>query len=259
MAGTTGNSSKRRTPGISLGGERPPPSPATPEILRAKKVAPVNISTPVPPLPGANMAGYSSSSASRPEVTLEAIAGLLSPIQSGMEKLTTEFNELKISMQEDMAAINRRVAEVESQLNLTNMRFERLDKNTSDANVGNASEQFSQQLNDLQSQVDEIRQRPPTVTHEATHRECTIVLGGLNAFGSKQEAETWLTDKLKCIAARSFVECYAKGDFRGMLFGKFTTTIDREVALVKLHSTPIAHEGQNISSKNPLADRKEGA
>ena len=68
-----------------------------------------------------------------------------------------------------------------------------------------------------------------------TEREKTAVLGGLQGLDSKEEAETWLKDKLTVLKGPEYTETYCKGDeFKGILFAKFATKKERDSAVSKL-------------------------
>ena len=56
-------------------------------------------------------------------------------------------------------------------------------------------------------------------------------MGGLTWLSTKDEAETWVGNKLWYLYGPQPTETFSKGDFRGLLFVKFTTTGDRDAAV----------------------------
>ena len=65
-------------------------------------------------------------------------------------------------------------------------------------------------------------------------RQCTAVIGGLRDADSADDASTWVKDKLWQMWGPQPVEVYCKGDFRSVMFAKFSSKTDRDSAVVLL-------------------------
>ena len=84
---------------------------------------------------------------------------------------------------------------------------------------------------------------------EPSNYECTAVLGGLAALTGRDEAVTWLSDKLWSLYGPKPVESYCKGDFKGILFAKFASKGERDTAVALLRSAGYEHEGKKVWAK----------
>ena len=245
---TTG---KRRIPGTPLGGERAPASPHTPEILKIGKAARIDISTPVPPLP-ATMTDASSSSGG---VTMEAIAHLLNstldskliPIQSSIGALERQMSELNFVVDERFKAMEIRAAASDIRVSRLEEIVAQMTHNVDDR-VATAIEQ----------QMESLGHTMPERSQHPSNHECTAFLGGLTALGGKDEAATWLTNKMWSLYGPMPIETYCKkGDFKGILFAKFSSKGERDTALAMLKSAGCKEGDTSIYAKpdRPLEER----
>ena len=97
-----------------------------------------------------------------------------------------------------------------------------------------------------------------TTRSESNAYAMTAVLGGLRALGSKDEAASWLHDKLKSLHGPVPTETYIKGDvFTGMLFAKFTSSVERDAAVSLLRGSGMKQGDKEFWAKEdlPIEDR----
>ena len=99
----------------------------------------------------------------------------------------------------------------------------------------------------LETEIGKLKGKGPAGSDDM--RELTLVIGGLGAIGSKEEAETWVYEKLWCAYGPKPVNVYVKGEFSGILFVQFCSREDREGAVQILKNTGCQEEGTKVWAK----------
>ena len=112
---------------------------------------------------------------------------------------------------------------------------------------------FDDKISDLQCQIDILKGKPRSNEGEMCK---TMVVGGLQAFESLQVATKWLRDKLETLKVPTPSETYMKAQsFNGVLFAKFSSSYDRDIAIATLRSANIKHDQHHIWATQ---DSREG-
>ena len=62
-------------------------------------------------------------------------------------------------------------------------------------------------------------------------KEKTLLIGGQGSFNNKEDAERWLSNQLWYYNGPTSVEVYCKGAFSGIIFAKFHSKGERDLAL----------------------------
>lgn len=188
---------------------------------------------------------------SRP-ASVHDIALLLQPMQATMNSLELQMVELKLS-------VDKRLKAVESRLDLNEVRVDKLENMIQRMQSASSpiDPTMQKRLESLEaaSADNACRQMPPA--GELNSYECTAVLGGLVSLAGMDEAETWLTDKLWSLYGPRPVETYCKGDFKGILFAKFSSKGDRDTAVAMLRRANRQHGDNTVWAKPdaPLEER----
>ena len=170
---------------------------------------------------------------------LEALDRKLDPLTQGLKNLRLDFQTLNTS-------VAARLDQLELKLNKTDLRVEKLEQLIQTSPASDATIQLK--LTELERQIVQLREGKVLQTDE---REKTVVLGGLGALDSQEEAEEWLKEKLALLGGPETTETYCKGDFRGLLFAKFNTKADRDKA-VRLLRPRLRQEGEDVWAKQDL-------
>ena len=160
-------------------------------------------------------------------VTIEAIAGLLkkeiAPVQNSIKGLENKMEELSVSIDERLTAVEARLEGSEARI----AKLEDL--------ISNAGEE-----KDLKSLWGEIQllkdalQEPMKGTpgkREPDIIEITAVIGGLGSLPDIHRAEAWITDQLWSMYGPQPIEVYGKGEYTGVVFAKFHSKDDRDMAV----------------------------
>ena len=118
------------------------------------------------------------------------------------------------------------------------------------SHVSERSVQLENQINDLQSQVAALRTSEPSTQQDYMR---TMVIGGLDALPSLQEATTWLTTKLSALQGPSHIGTYMKSQmFQGLLFAKFRNSVDRDTAVALLRNAEMQEKGKRVWATQDL-------
>ena len=103
----------------------------------------------------------------------------------------------------------------------------------------------------LEAEIEKLKGKGPAGSDDM--RELTLVIGGLSATGSKENAETWIYDKLWYAHGPKPVNVYMKGEFSGILFVQFCSRADREGAVHILKNSGCQEEGTKVWAKRDQA------
>ena len=106
------------------------------------------------------------------------------------------------------------------------------------------------EINDLQSQLAMLKASDPAIQLEHVR---TMVVGGLDGLASIQDATTWLTNKLGTLRCPPHIGTYMKSqEFRGLIFAKFQSSIDRDTAVALLRSVELHEHGKRVWATQDL-------
>jgi hypothetical protein len=157
------------------------------------------------------------------EVTLAAISSLmkqeLQPVAASMDALQKQFADLSLT-------VDNRLRAVEARMDTTEVRVAKLECLLSDSH-GGGNQAVLGQVRELEKQLKEIHSTAARPV--CNERERTAVLTGLD-LADGTEAKEWLHDKLWSLWGPQPEEVYLKGDFKGIMFARFESQVDRDKA-----------------------------
>ena len=194
----------------------------------------------------------------QPAVTLEAIASLLDKkFDEKFWPVTEMVHELKddvqgIKEQQDMT--ETKVENMSLQMDMLKDELEsRITTLESKATHGpagdiSASVKMKEQMVALEERIKSLKMQTP----QDDERARTAVVGGLSGFGSENDAKEFLKGKMWDAWLPSAEEMYAKGDFKGMLWCKFTNETDRNKMVKHFTQAAFEVEGKRVWSKPDL-------
>ena len=222
---------KRRIPGTLVGGERVQ-NPIPEKVARVEEI---DIYTPErhgQNLEDAFEAVYENDESQMsdkqhrlpPEVTLDAIAGLLkseiTPVQQSMQSLDKKMQDLTISVDE-------RLKVVESRLDGSEARIAKLEELLKVDRTTNDRDQLWEEVQALKGQINEAK----VGAKELNDMEITAVIGGLGALRDADHAWWWVNEQLWNLHGPQPTEVYCKVKFGGVAFAKFANKYDRDQAI----------------------------
>ena len=163
-------------------------------------------------------------------------------------------------MRDDMKAIMERLGDIEQRMDVTAIRVEKLENLFNDLRKSTdlAETELRNEIKELQKKLTEAGRNGSATRSESSAYAMTAVLGGLKTLGSKDEASSWLHDKLKSLHGPMPMETYIKGDvFTGMLFAKFTSSAERDAAVSLLRGSGLKQGDKEFWAKEdlPIEDR----
>ena len=83
------------------------------------------------------------------------------------------------------------------------------------------------------------------LSEKTTGRDLTMVVGGLKDHSTLDEAEQFIRNKLWTHYGPAVTEVYAKGDFKGLVFVKFSSKVNRDSATSIFRQQKFKH-GENL-------------
>ena len=172
-----------------------------------------------------------------------------SEIERGLAPVEQKLNHIHNILDE-------RIDKIESTVGEQGLRIDKLEQlvmhaeGTPRSHVSERSVQLENHINDLQSQVAALRTSEPSTQQDYMR---TMVIGGLDALPSLQEATTWLTTKLSALQGPSHIGTYMKSQmFQGLLFAKFRNSVDRDTAVALLRSAEMQEKGKRVWATQDL-------
>ena len=195
--------------------------------------------TPEAPKTDAAEAAVASSSS----VTLEGIRGLLqqeiAPMRTAITQMEQKMDLLSISTETRYQVIEARLREGEE-------RLKALEGQRSGTSTPGSEQTWATQMSKLEDELNELRKSSSTGQSPTDEYECSIVLGGLDAMPSLTEATTWVNNRLWELYGPDAQEVYCKGEYRGIIFVKFSTTGKRRDALRLLKNADCTDGGHDV-------------
>ena len=178
-------------------------------------------------------------------LTLEAIGQLLKvelqPVTASVQNLERQMAELNVS-------VDDRPHSITTWMDVTDCRLNELERIAQDVRSPRSEDSWVTQLSALQAEIQQLKQKyGDTALANDTERDhtCTALVGGLSSLASAETAKQWITDKLWYSYGPVCKDMYVKGDFRGIVFIKFTSEGERDEAMRLLRDA-----GNNEGKKN---------
>lgn len=147
-------------------------------------------------------------------------------ISEAIDPVKDELNDVK----EDIQQIDCNMENICTRINVLEKRPENTDMAT-----------LSQKIKDIENKMHAMGQTSPDGT--------TMVMGGLNDFENQEAATTWVQEKLNGLNIKKYMDIYAKGQFKGLLFIKFGMQADRTNAIEKFRQAKLQYSGKMIWAK----------
>ena len=169
------------------------------------------------------------------EVSLEALAGI---VRQEINAAVTPMHSQLSSLQVTLGARMDQVENVLHKHDLQIQKFEQYMADTVDQGFSNnVAQDVEKQLQDLQAQIDDLKE-PGTAIQAGSEDFCkTMVVGGLIGLPSLPEATRWLNSQLSQLQCPKHVGTYMKSSsFQGLMFVKFKNVDDRDLAVGILRS-----------------------
>ena len=168
-------------------------------------------------------------------VSLEALAGI---VRQEINAAVTPMHSQLSSLQVTLGARMDQVENVLHKHDLQIQKFEQYMADTMDQGFSNnVAQDVEKHLQDLQAQIDDLKE-PGTATQAGSEDFCkTMVVGGLIGLPSLPEATRWLNSQLSQLQCPKHVGTYMKSSsFQGLMFVKFKNVDDRDLAVGILRS-----------------------
>ena len=172
-----------------------------------------------------------------------------SEIQRGIAPVEQQLATLQ-------SAFGDRLGQLESSVSAQGSRIQKLEQvmasadGTPRSTASDHSAKIEKQISDLFAQMELLREPPVAIQHDYTR---TMVVGGLQGLTSLQQATLWLSKTLNSLSGPSHVGAYMKSKvFQGLMFAKFKSTTDRDIAVALLRSAELTEAGNRVWATQDL-------
>ena len=160
-------------------------------------------------------------------VSLEALAGIVrQEINAAVTPMHSQLSSLQVTLGARMDQVENALHKHDLQI----QKFEQYMADTMDQGFSNnVAQDVEKQLQDLQAQIDDLKE-PGTAIQAGSEDFCkTMVVGGLIGLPSLPEATRWLNSQLSQLQGPKHVGTYMKSSsFQGLMFVKFKNVDDRD-------------------------------
>lgn len=158
---------------------------------------------------------------------LEAIASLKTDLSHKIDANQIIMKNEEKQMSDLQISVNERLLAVGTRLDVNGVRISKLEEllQNNGGGVGENST-LRKMVESLEVEIGKLKGKGPAGSDGM--RELTLVIGGLNATGSKENAESWVYDKLWYAYGPKPVNVYVKSELCGILFVQFCSRADRE-------------------------------
>ena len=185
------------------------------------------------------------------ENMMEALSTLLDnklkPISDSNQLLQQRIEQVELTTKTNIENLQAQLKENEEMLsaNIENVATDlRKLKESSAKHYEELNREIRQsepmsRIQALERQLSELTRARGNSEKASDTAATTAVFGGLGGCGDKWEAESWLWKQLWYNNAPTATEFYAKGDFTGILFAKFASTVDRDDAVNKFRAAKL--------------------
>ena len=103
-----------------------------------------------------------------------------------------------------------------------------------------------EELKGLRKEVEDLRKGGAVLTEGDDDRQRTSLVNGLGSFWNVEDAGKWFIEQMWWLHAPGAVETYSKGEFRGLLFVRYHSKKDRDLALKLLRQSSIKSSGDQV-------------
>jgi len=178
-------------------------------------------------------------------------------LQSNVDHITAGLAACNIEVEHAKGEIQRTKEQLNHNIETINVRLKILEGMKVDARPSGHDQQANAQIKSLEEQIKKLSSARCASQASFEELQVTAVIGGLQGHGSLAEADQWVRDQLWHSWSPSPTEVYAKGDFKGILFCKFPSTVEADVAVKHFKSTKYNVGGHSVWAKPdaPLLQR----
>jgi hypothetical protein len=192
-------------------------------------------------------------------------------VMTDSEKLNWIMEKMgNMATKADMTAVNKNISAVE--IEISDMKKNAVTKNELKTEIGGLTTRIGTletEMNALaagatatgenltlirritQLETD-LKAKPTGATDGEKDRSTTAVIGGLAGSDDTDAAFQFISDNLWWNHAPLPIEHYCKGDFKGLLFLKFSSTAERDIAVKKIKDAKLKQGDQDIWAKADL-------
>ena len=185
------------------------------------------------------------------DVSLEALAGIVrQEINAAVTPMHSQLSSLQVTL-------GARMDQVENVLHKHDLQIQKLEQYMADSMdqgfSNNVTQDVEKQLQDLQTQIDDLKE-PGTAAQAGSADFCkTIFVGGLIGLSSLPEATQWLNTQLSQLDRPKHVRTYmTSSSFQGLIFVKFKSGDERDLAVGTLRSAGLTNGDNNIWATQDL-------
>ncbi|CAE7703564.1 unnamed protein product [Symbiodinium sp. CCMP2592] len=157
-------------------------------------------------------------------------------------------------------SLGQKMQDIEHTVSAQGVRLEKLEQRVAEIGdtprtlLSDRSLDLEGKVQELQSQLASLKSSELAVQPDHAR---TMVVGGLDSFSSVQDATKWLTQKLSSLSSPPHIGTYMKSqEFRGLLFAKFKSCVDRDTAVALLRSAELHESGKRIWATQDLPLQK---
>ena len=184
-------------------------------------------------------------------VSLEALAGIVrQEINAAVTPMHSQLSSLQVTL-------GARMDQVGNVLRKHDLQIQKLEQYVADSMdqgfSNNMTQDVEKQLQDLQTQIDDLKE-PGTAARAGSADLCkTMVVGGLIGLSSLPEATRWLNTQLSQLDCPKHVGTYMKNSsFQGLMFVKFKSVDERDLAVGILRSAGLTNGDNKIWATQDL-------
>ena len=147
--------------------------------------------------------------------------------------------------------VDTRLTECEARMDMADLRVSKIESFSEKPAGSPAVDRLAEQMQELERQIAALKVGAGQQGAE-DKRSRTTVIGGLQNLATQERSETWLRDKLSSLWAPVPTEMFCKGDFKGQIFAKFPTQVDRDEALKALKKAGLKEGAHEVWAKEDL-------
>ena len=167
----------------------------------------------------------------------------LIPIVEQVGKLESEVAKLSITVADDKKHTDDKLDTIQSRLQVL------------ESSSSSSMQMHYDPNSELQNKVQELEKAVRIIKEPSSEdsRMVTALVGGLKELGNVDDAFKFVSEALWSTWAPHPQDHYTKGEFQGILFLKFPSREDRDVAIESIKKANITHSGNKIWAKPDLA------
>ena len=183
-------------------------------------------------------------------VTLDALAALLDeklmPVSAAVDRVQSDIAGFQKAVREEISTFQADVkaevttlrTEVQSEVQGLSVRLASVE---TAIHTGAAPELATTSLAEMQKQIDALKYQRASVDYSRT-----LVLGRLAGHDGFDGAAKWAKAKLAELQNPLPIDEYCKGDFKDIVFLKFSSEVDRDRAVEALRKAKLTYGGKPV-------------